>query len=128
MSDEYIKGLFERLENSYYRRGFHLKRKESEYLQKKGIARIRKEAFDFLQQRIAPECPKNDGRQTPMRNHPVFVAQHATATCCRKCIEKWHDMPRGKQLEKSEIDTLVDCIMYWIDLESTHNVKHRFLK
>lgn len=128
MSDEYLKELFERLQNSYYRRGFHLKRKESEYLQKKGIARIREEAFEFLHQRIAPEYPKNDGRQTPMRNHPVFVAQHATATCCRRCIEKWHNIPRGTQMAKAEIEKLVDCIMHWIDRESTLNVKHRFLK
>ncbi len=27
--------------------------------------------------------PRNDGKQTPFRGHPVFTAQHATATCCR---------------------------------------------
>jgi hypothetical protein len=123
-----MKELFKRLDNSYYRRSFRLKRKESEYLQKKGISIIRQEAFNFISQRIAPAEPKNDGRQTPMRNHPVFVAQHATATCCRKCVEKWHAIPRGNALKKAEIEQLVDYIMHWIDIESAHNVRHHFLR
>ena len=42
--------------------------------------------------RIAPKEPLNDGKQTPMKGHPVFIAQHATATCCRECTRKWHKM------------------------------------
>jgi len=128
MNKEYIKKIFKKLDYSYYRSGFRLKRKETEYLQRKGLSVIRKEAFEFINERVAPAHPKNDGRQTPMRNHPVFVAQHATATCCRKCIEKWHGILRGKELKKSEIEKLVDCVIHWIDIESTRNVRHHFLK
>jgi hypothetical protein len=128
VSKNYPKLISQKLENSYYRTSFHLKKKETEYLKKKGLATIREEALDFIIKRIAPARPKNDGRQTPMRNHPVFIAQHATATCCRKCIEKWHNIPRGREMKKEEIEKLVDVIMYWIDLESTRNVRHQFLK
>ncbi|WP_251023391.1 DUF4186 family protein [Streptomyces sp. ISL-10] len=30
---------------------------------------------------------------------PVFVAQHATATCCRTCLERWHVVPAGRALD-----------------------------
>jgi exodeoxyribonuclease V alpha subunit len=120
--------LFKKLSFSYYRSGFHLKKKETDYLKEKGMARVKEEAIHFMQDRIAPASPKNEGRQTPMRNHPVFVAQHATATCCRKCVEKWHNIPRGRDLKKSEIALLVECVMHWIDRESTLNVKHNFLR
>jgi len=128
VGSSYIKAFFEKLSKSYYRSGFTLKRKESEYLRKKGLATVEKEANDFVLERIAPAHPKNEGRQTPMRNHPVFVAQHATATCCRKCLEKWHAIPRGRALKKPEITRIVKCIMYWIDRESTNNVNHQFLR
>ena len=120
--------LFARLDKSYYRSNFRLKRKETEYLHKKGLSIVREEACRFIHERIAPAQPKNDGRQTPMRNHPVFVAQHATATCCRKCIEKWHTIPRGRALRPREITLLVDVIMYWIEKEAARSVKHHFLK
>ena len=49
-----------------------------------------------------------------MRGHPVFVAQHATATCCRGCIYKWYHIPKNRKLTKEEIDYLVRIIMTWI--------------
>ena len=61
--------------------------------------------------------PRNDGRQTPYRNHPVFVAQHATATCCRSCLETWHDIPKGRRLDRDERAYVVEVIGRWIDRE-----------
>ena len=52
-----------------------------------------------------------------MRGHPVFIAQHATATCCRECIRKWHKMQLGKKLSQVQRDYLVDVIMTWIQKE-----------
>ena len=52
-----------------------------------------------------------------MRGHPVFIAQHATATCCRECIRKWHKMQPGKELSQVQQDYLVDVIMTWIQKE-----------
>ncbi len=76
---------------------------------------MREHAVDFVTSRLAPAHPKNDGRQTPMKHHPVFVAQHATATCCRKCLEKWHHIPKGRELDPEEIEYIVDLIMAWIE-------------
>lgn len=76
---------------------------------------IRRHAADFIQSRIAPAFPKNDGKQTPMKNHPVFIAQHATGTCCRGCLEKWHCIEKGRSLTGAEVDFVVELIMQWVE-------------
>jgi len=90
--DEWYRQLFERLDNSKFRSSFHLKQKDIDYINEKGLDTIRQHAKDFIAKREAPAYIVNDGKQTPMRGHPVFIAQHATATCCRECIRKWHKM------------------------------------
>ena len=65
--------------------------------------------------RVASAFPKNDGKQTPMKGHPVFIAQHGTATCCRKCIQKWHGLEKGRALSEAEVDFIVAMIMGWIE-------------
>ena len=100
---------------SKFRSGFKLAEKDRQYIRDKGMDTIRQHAFDFIKKRIAPQYPKNDGKQTPMRGHPVFTAQHATATCCRGCIQKWHGIKKGKALSDSEIQLLVEVIMKWIE-------------
>jgi hypothetical protein len=102
------------LKISKFRSKFKLTEKERQYIQDKGIDTIRQHAIDFIKTRIAPQYPKNDGKQTPMRGHPVFVAQHATATCCRGCIQKWHGIKKGTVLNDQEIDLLVGLVMGWI--------------
>ena len=86
--EEWYKQLFERLEASKFRSNFHLKQKDKDYIREKGMDVIREHAKDFNAKREAPAVIPNDGKQTPMRGHPVFIAQHATATCCRECIRK----------------------------------------
>ena len=102
------------LKRSKFRSKFKLTRIDRQYIQDKGIDTIRRHAFDFIKTRIAPQHPKNDGKQTPMRGHLVFVAQHATATCCRGCIQKWHGIKKGKELTDQEVQFLVELIMRWI--------------
>ena len=102
------------LKRSKFRSKFKLSSKDWQYIQDKGIDTIRQHAIDFIKTRIAPQNPKNDGKQTPMRGHPVFVAQHATATCCRGCIQKWHGIKKGRELSDQEILFLVELIMGWI--------------
>lgn len=53
-----------------------------------------------------------------MRGHPVFVAQHATATCCRGCLAKWHGIAAGRPLTKAEQDLAAALIMRWLDGEA----------
>jgi len=109
-----LEQLFSKLAKSKFRSRFKLGKKEREYLQDKGFSVIEQHARDFVKERLAPALPKNDGKQTPMKNHPVFIAQHATATCCRKCLEKWHRIEMGKELTKQHVDYIVLVIMYWL--------------
>ena len=95
--DEWYRQLFERLDNSKFRSSFHLKQKDIDYINEKGLDTIRQHAKDFIAKREAPAYIANDGKQTPMKGHPVFIAQHATATCCRECIRKWHKMQPGEE-------------------------------
>ena len=109
-----LEDLFERLSQSKFRSGFHLKEKDKKYVLDKGGDKIREHAKDFVSQRLAPAVIPNDGKQTPMKGHPIFIAQHATACCCRGCLEKWHHFPRGKELTEEQQDYVVDVLMEWV--------------
>lgn len=85
-----------------------------DYIKRKDIIVIEQHARDFIVNRLAPAKIANDGRQTPMKGHPVFIAQHATATCCRGCLEKWYGIPRNRELTDVEIDAIVSLIMAWM--------------
>ena len=98
--EEWYKQLFEHLEASKFRSSFHLKQKDIDYINEKGLDVIRQHAQDFIAKREAPAFIPNDGKQTPTKGHPVFIAQHATATCCRECIRKWHKMQPGRELSQ----------------------------
>ena len=109
-----LEDLFERLSQSKFRSGFHLKEKDKKYVLDKGGDKIREHARDFVSQRLAPAVIPNDGKQTPMKGHPIFIAQHATACCCKGCLEKWHHFPRGKELTEEQQDYVVDVLMEWV--------------
>jgi len=106
--------LFERLSKSAFRSRFHLSKKDKEYIAEKGLATIRKHAEDFVAKRLAPAVIPNDGKQTPMRGHPVFIAQHACACCCRGCLHKWYHVPMGRELTENEQERIVKLLMAWI--------------
>jgi hypothetical protein len=107
---EILKGL----RKSEFRRGVRLRGKELDYLHSKGMEIILEHAADFIEKRLAPAEPANDGKQTPWRNHPVFVAQHATATCCRGCLQKWHGIRKGQKLGEEEKQYMVEVIRGWL--------------
>jgi len=109
------------LKQSKFRSKFRLIPKDREYIVAKGLETIKEHAFQFINSRVAPDFPKNDGKQTPMRGHPVFIAQHATATCCRKCIQKWHGIEKGRALNEAEIDYVVALLMGWIERQINEN-------
>lgn len=106
--------LFTALGWSRFRRRFALGPREADYLQRKGLATVLEHGRDFIAARLAPAQPANDGRQTPWRNHPVFVAQHATATCCRKCLARWHGVPAGRELTGDEQRYILSVIERWL--------------
>ena len=106
------------LAKSKFRSSFHLNNKMKDYVKDKGIDVIRKHSYDFVNSRLKVYNSTKDGKQTPMRQtHPVFIAQHATATCCRGCIEKWHHIPKEKTLNDIEIDYIVNIMIEWIEKE-----------
>ncbi|MGN8817077.1 DUF4186 domain-containing protein [Oribacterium sp. HCP28S3_H8] len=107
--------LFQRISESNFRSRFKLKPADQQYVRDKGMDTIRRHAEDIIAKRLAPAVIPNDGKQTPMRGHPVFLAQHACACCCRGCLEKWHGIPAGRALSKEEQKYVVDTLMEWIE-------------
>jgi hypothetical protein len=106
--------LFTALARSAFRRKFNLGAAERGYLGAKGLPTVLDHARDFVAKRLAPANPAKDGKQTPWRGHPVFVAQHATATCCRTCLQKWHEIPKGEALTAEEQAHVVAVIERWL--------------
>ena len=109
-----LERVFKKLAASEFRSNFKLNSKESLYLSRKGLPTILEHGRDFLEKRLAPPEPSNDGRQTPWGGHPVFRAQHATATCCRSCLLKWHGIPKKKRLGDRELDYMLRVIEKWL--------------
>ena len=107
----------EQLSKSKFRSSFHLRRYMFDYIEEHGLDKIQEHAYDFIRKKIAPAYPENDGKQTPTKNHPVFIAQHACACCCRSCLEKNHHIPKGRELTNNEINYIVALIMAWIKKE-----------
>jgi exodeoxyribonuclease V alpha subunit len=106
--------LFDRIAQSEFRSRFCLKAKDREYISQKGMDKIEEHARDFIRKRLAPAEIPNDGKQTPMHGHPVFLAQHACACCCRGCLEKWHGIPKGIPLDEEQQDYVTNVLMQWI--------------
>jgi hypothetical protein len=106
--------LFAGLAKSSFRSRFRLGLKERAYLAEKTLPVILEHGRQFVRERLAAAEPKNDGKQTPMRGHPIFIAQHATATCCRGCLQKWHRIPRGRELSEEEIEYVVAVLGRWL--------------
>ena len=117
----WIADTLDRLSRSAFRAKFVLSDKDRAYARAKGKATIDRHAHEMLRARVGDAEPKNDGRQTPWRGHPVFPAQHATATCCRGCIAKWHHLEQGRALSDEDIDRLADLVMAWIERDLTNH-------
>lgn len=111
--------LFAALDRSAFRRSFQLRGKELAYLQDKGLQVVLSHADDFIEKRLVPAVIPNDGKQTPFRGHPVYVAQHATACCCRGCLEKWHRIAVGHALSEAEKAYIHSVLAHWLSLRSS---------
>lgn len=113
-----IEKVLDSLSKSKFRNSFHLNKKMKEYVSIKGMDLVKAHAYEMIEKRLAPAVILNDGKQTPMRQvHPVFIAQHACACCCRGCLAKWHKIPKGRELTKEEIDYIVELLLEWIKRE-----------
>ena len=120
--DRYIDKLFTRISYSKFRSSFHLREQERSYCLSHSEETIKQHAMDFVSKKLAPAEPENDGKQTPMKGHPVFIAQHATACCCRGCLHKWHHVPEHRPLTESEQQYIVKILMSWIKKEMSENL------
>ncbi len=112
-----LENVFRKLGRSRFRSGFRLNAKETSYLRQKGLPEVLSHGRDFLLKRLAPALPPDDGKQTPWGGHPVFRAQHATATCCRSCLLKWHGIPKKRKLTEQEIDYILLAIEMWLSAQ-----------
>jgi predicted Fe-S protein YdhL (DUF1289 family) len=111
--------VFSRLTRSAFRQRFRLAEREQNYLDERGLETVLEHARRFIDERLAPECPTRDGKQTPYRGHPVFVAQHATATCCRGCLQQWHGIARGRTLTRAEREHVLALLERWLRSQPT---------
>lgn len=110
--------LFAKLAASAFRGRFRLGSRERAYLESRGLETVLSHGRDFVAQRLAPAYPANDGRQTPMRGHPFFIAQHATATCCRSCLAKWHGIAAGRLLTEQEQSHVLAVTKRWLKAQA----------
>lgn len=116
-----IDAALDKLERSKFRSGFHLTKKEQEYLAQKGMDVMRAHAMDFVRQKLAPAEPTNDGKQTPMHGHPVFKAMHGCTCCCRGCLNKWYRIPLGVELTENQQERIVNLLMAWLQRNGGKN-------
>ncbi|MCI5799128.1 MAG: DUF4186 domain-containing protein [Victivallales bacterium] len=114
MTEDEWRILKARLAQSKFRSRFRLSPRDLQYLAERGFDTVAAQCATFVRTRLAPAEPPNDGRQTPMRGHPCFPAQHATGCCCRGCLFKWHGIPPGRPLSEQEIDRIAEILMFWI--------------
>ena len=112
-----IDQALDKLRTSPFRAKFHLSEKDRAYVREKGMDTVRSHARDFIRTRLAPAVIPNDGKQTPMRGHPVFIAQHARACCCRGCLYKWYRVPPARELTEGQQEKIVNLLMAWIQRE-----------
>jgi hypothetical protein len=108
-----------------FRAKFHLRARERGFVELRGAETVRAHAADLIGKRLAPAQPYKDGKQTPWGGHPVFRAQHATATCCRTCLLKAHDIPKGRELTAAEQAYVVDVICRWVEREVDAGAQRR---
>jgi hypothetical protein len=112
-----IDATLARISRHPFRAKFRLRGRDAATVELRGMDVVRAHAHELLAKKLAPAEPYKDGKQTPYRGHPVFVAQHATATCCRSCLERWHGIAKGRELTAEEQDYAVDVICRWIETD-----------
>ena len=109
--------MLNKLSTSKFRNSFHLRKYMINYIDENGMITIVSHAYDFINKNLRRKDIPNDGKQTPMKGHPVFIAQHACACCCRGCLYKWHKIPKGRELTDNEVNYIVSLLMEWIKRE-----------
>ena len=107
--------LLRRLRASSKHRRVHLGPREYALAERKGIETLKAEARKIVLTRISELRGVSDGRQTPMRGHPVFLAQHATGICCRDCVLEWHGIPKRGVMSAKQLNHLHSVLAAWLE-------------
>ena len=115
--EDRVEKILDSLSKSKFRSSFHLKEIDMQYIKEKGLTKIKIHAYDFVNKRLKNTKNVNDGKQTPTKGHPVFIAQHATATCWRGCLEKWHKISKDKAL------SVVASLSGWLRWANSYNLR-----
>ncbi len=110
---------FDMLEQELVRHVFLLNNLEQgviNYTLRAGRVELRKRATKVLKRSVGNAQNFREGIQTPKKgNNVIHYAQHATASCCRKCIEYWHGIPIGRELTGNELGYLTELIMQYVE-------------
>lgn len=115
LNDADCQKTIERLQTSAFRRRFRLSKALLAYAVRLGPETLNKHARELLSRRLQPAAKPDDGKQTPMKGHPVFVAQHALGMCCRGCLNKWYGIDPTRPLTEKELQTCITIICFWIN-------------
>ena len=109
---------FEQLRHELIRHHFwHLPfdEKAINHARRKGRVLLHEAAQRRIETSVGRAGMPFDGRQTPREGNTIFYAQHATASCCRTCIEYWHDIPKGRDLTPEELAYLSALVIAYLD-------------
>lgn len=115
LTDKYWNELKKKLTDGGRFDKFTLGEPEQDYVTSRGMEILRLHAADFVNKRLAPANPKNDGRQTPTKGHPVFIAQHACGCNDRDSVAEFFEFEKGRELSDDEVTLIVDVILRWIE-------------
>ena len=84
---------------------------------KRGRKAIRKKAEEIIAKKIGhPIRTHFDKMCTPKKGSEIIhYGKHATATCCRICLERWHNIPQDVDLTEQQIDYCASLIELFVD-------------
>lgn len=85
---------------------------------KLGLQELKARVRELLEKKIGPAKIFRDGIQTKKEGSAIFYAQHATATCCRKCLEYWYGIAANRELTKDELDFCEGLVFAYLDKRS----------
>jgi Domain of unknown function (DUF4186) len=110
---------FEALQHELIRHHHFHKRIDDDairHARRKGRVKLREAVRARLERYLAPAAPVRDGFQTPFEGNTIYYAQHATACCCRTCLEYWHNIPKGRSLTAREFEYCATLIDLYLEL------------
>jgi hypothetical protein len=79
-----------------------------------GLTRLRADAESVIRKSVGPHQHPAQGRQTKWDGNIIYYGQHATACCCRRCIEVWHGIPRNRDLTEDEVRYFIELLCVYM--------------